>query len=112
MRLSLFTMPFGWVMPSASAALFLVGAGFVGGVGQILLTSAYRYGDASVVAPFEYASMLFAVAIGFVFFGEVPTAQMLMGAALVIAAGVLIILRERYLQIQRGKARRYVTPNG
>lgn len=110
--LSLLTLPFGWVVPSWHVAGYLVGAGLVGGCGQILLTSSYRYADASVIAPFEYASMLFAVGIGYVFFHEVPTLGMLAGAALVIAAGVLIILRERYLRIQRGMGRRHVTKYG
>lgn len=110
--LSLLTLPFGWAVPSMGGAAFLVGAGLVGGVGQILLTSSYRYADASVIAPFEYTSMLFALVIGLVIFDEVPTLGMLGGAALVIAAGVLIILRERYLRIQRGKGRRHVTKYG
>lgn len=110
--LSLLTLPFGWAVPSLKAAAFLVGAGLVGGIGQILLTSAYRYADASIVAPFEYASMVFALIIGLLIFDEVPTLPMLGGAALVIAAGVLVILRERYLRIQRGKARRHVTKYG
>ena len=110
--LSLLTLPFGWAIPSPRAAGFLVAAGLVGGAGQILLTSAYRYADASIIAPFEYASMLFAVAIGYLVFEEVPTTSMLVGAAVVISAGVLIILRERYLHIRRGKARRIVTKYG
>ena len=110
--LSLLTVPFGWVVPSPAAAGFLIGAGLLGGIRQILLTSAYRYGDASVIAPFEYASMLFAIAIGYAVFEEVPTLGMLAGSALVIAAGVMIILRERYLRIQRGKGRRHVTKYG
>ena len=110
--LSLLTIPFGWVVPSTSALVYLVGAGLIGGTGQIMLTSAYRHADASIVAPFEYSSMLFAVAIGYIFFAEVPTLGMLVGAAIVISAGVLIILRERYLHIQRGKGRRHVTKYG
>ncbi len=110
--LSLATLPFGWVVPSVFAAACLIGAGFVGGLGQILLTSAYRFGDASIVAPFEYSSMLFAVAIGYMLFDEVPTATMLIGASIVIAAGVMIILREQYLKIQRGKGRQHVTKYG
>lgn len=110
--LSLATVPFGWQVPSPFGALCLLGAGVVGGVGQILLTSAYRYADAGIVAPFEYASMLFAVAIGYAFFGEVPTPAMLVGAAIVILAGMLIILRERQLRIRRGKARRHVSKYG
>ena len=107
--LALFTLPFGWVVPSTTATLLLVGSGLIGGVGQVLVTSAYRYADASVIAPFEYASMLFAVAIGYVFFSEVPTLGMMAGATLVIAAGVLVILRERYLRIQSEKGRSHVT---
>lgn len=110
--LSLLTIPFSWAVPSPKAAMFLVCSGLVGGVGQILLTSAYRYSDASIIAPFEYASMLFAVAIGYLIFEEVPTLGMLVGAALVIAAGLLIILRERYLRIRRGKGRKHVTKYG
>ena len=110
--LSLLSAPFGWVTPSWQTLGFLLGAGLVGGTGQILLTSSYRYGDASIIAPFEYSSMLFAIVIGLIFFDEVPTLQMLVGASIVIAAGVLIILRERYLRIQRGKARKVVTKYG
>lgn len=110
--LSLLTLPFGWTVPSGRTAAFLVGAGLLGGAGQILLTSSYRYADASIVAPFEYASMIFAVAIGYFVFREVPTLQILAGAAIVIAAGVLIILRERYLHIKRGKSRNVVTKYG
>ena len=110
--LSLLTAPFGWVWPSAGVAAALIAAGFFGGVGQILLTTAYRYGDASIVAPFEYASILFAVGIGLVWFDEVPTTDMLFGAAIVIAAGVLIIFRERQLKLRRGRARQVVTKDG
>ncbi|MFN7052060.1 MAG: DMT family transporter, partial [Gemmobacter sp.] len=82
--LSLLTLPYGWALPTASEAALLVLAGLMGGVGQILLTSSYREADASVIAPFDYASMLFALVIGYTVFGEVPTLTMLAGAALVI----------------------------
>ena len=110
--LSLASLPFGWVIPSPSVVAFLVGAGLVGGLGQIFGTNAYRFGDAGIVAPFDYASILFAVAIGYVAFGETPTWSMILGSVIVIAAGVLIILRERYLRLQRGKARQHVTKYG
>ena len=109
---SLLTLPFGWVMPSPWEATLLILAGLVGGLGQILLTSAYRFADASVVAPFDYASMLFALAIGFVIFDEVPTGPMLAGAGVVIFAGVVIILREHRLGLKRGRARKNMTPQG
>jgi drug/metabolite transporter (DMT)-like permease len=110
--LSLLTLPFGWVLPTAGEAALLILAGLCGGVGQILLTSSYRFADASVVAPFEYASMLFAIAIGYIFFDETPTLIMLAGASLVILAGVLIIWRERRLGLERAAQRKAMTPQG
>ncbi len=110
--LSLITVPFGWVMPTPFELSMLVGAGLVGGVGQIFLTSSYRYADASVVAPFEYASILFAIGIGFFVFDEVPTLVMLVGIALIVAAGILIIWRERRLGLERAKGRKVMTPQG
>jgi drug/metabolite transporter (DMT)-like permease len=110
--LSLVTLPFGWVVPAPREAALLVGAGLLGGLGQILLTSSYRHADASVVAPFEYVSMLFALLFGYVFFAEVPTLTMLMGAALVVTAGILIIWRERRLGLERARQRKSMTPQG
>lgn len=104
--LALFTLPWGWVMPSWPVALMLVTAGLLGGVGQIFLTSSYRYADASLVAPFDYTSMLLALVIGYFIFDEVPTGTMLIGAGIVIAAGVLIIWRERKLGLQRAQQRK------
>jgi len=95
--LSLLTLPFGWVMPSGIEWIFLVGAGLFGGLGQILLTAGYRFADASTLAPFTYISMIWALAIGYFVFGESPTWPMLGGAALVIVAGIGIVLRERQL---------------
>jgi len=110
--LSLLTLPFGWVLPTSGEFGLLVGAGLLGGTAQIFLTSAYRFADASVVAPFDYASMIFALGIGYFAFGEVPTQRMLFGALLVISAGVLIIWREHLLGLERTKARKGITPQG
>lgn len=110
--LSLVTLPFGWVWPTPGEAALLVAAGLLGGLGQILLTSSYREADASLVAPFDYASMLFALGIGYVVFAEVPTLTMLGGAALIVLAGILIIWRERKLGLERARQRKAMTPQG
>ena len=110
--LSLLTLPFGWVIPTWEQAALLIAAGLIGGVAQIMLTSCYRFAPASVVAPFDYVAMLFAIVIGYVWFSEIPTTQMLVGAAIVISAGILIIWRERQLGLERGKARPGITPQG
>ena len=110
--LSLLTVPFGWVVPTPMETATLVAAGLLGGVGQILLTSSYREADASVVAPFDYASMIFALLIGYFVFAEVPSWTMLGGAALVVLAGILIIWRERKLGLERARRRKAMSPQG
>jgi len=109
---SLFTIPFGWPVPSASQATVLVSAGLLGGIGQILLTESYRHGDTSTIAPFEYTSILFGLVIGYFLFDEVPTPVMLAGVAIVIAAGLFIIFREHQLGLERARSRKVVTPQG
>ena len=110
--MALATLPFGWVVPTTQTAVILVLVGIIGGFGQIFLTASYRDADASLVAPFDYASILFALAIGYWVFDEVPTVTMLTGAALVIFAGVLIIWRERQLGLERTRQRKAMTPQG
>lgn len=110
--LALLSLPWGWVVPTPREAAILVSCGLLGGVGQILLTSAYREADASLVAPFDYASMLFALAIGYWVFAEVPTRTTLAGAALIVVAGVAIIWRERRLGLERARQRKAMTPQG
>ncbi len=116
--LALLTIPLGvvfpdqaWVMPDADTALILMMVGLAGGVGQILLTQSYRYADASTIAPFDYANMIWAVILGYVLFDEVPVWQVLVGAAIVIAAGIFVIFREHRLGLDRTRARRASTPS-
>ena len=104
--LSLLTLPWGWAWPTPGAWVMLVMAGLLGGIGQIFLTSSYRFADASLVAPFDYTSMILALIVGYVVFDEVPTLTMIVGAAIVIAAGVMIILRERHLGLKRARQRK------
>ncbi|SPJ23246.1 DMT family transporter [Palleronia abyssalis] len=94
---SLLTLPFGWVWPTPQEALLLAACGVFGAIGQVLLTMSYKYADASDLAPFSYISMLWAVMIGFVWFGEIPRPATFAGAALIIASGVVIVWRERRL---------------
>ncbi len=109
---SLLSLPFGWTWPGMSAAVMLIASGLVGGVAQIFLTSSYKHAEAALLAPFDYASILFAILFGYVFFDEVPTQMVLAGSAIVMAAGGLIIWRERQLGLKRGKARPGMTPQG
>ena len=110
--LSLFSIPFGWVWPDRLDIALLIGAGLVGGVAQILVTSSYRFGAASMLAPFDYSSMIFAILIGWLVFAELPTLIMLIGSALVIAGGILILWRERQLGKGHQRARSVTDPKG
>ncbi len=98
MAISLLSVPFGWVWPTTPEWVFLVGAGVLGGSGQILLTSSYRFADAGVLAPFTYSAMLWSLLIGYFVFNEAPTVMMLAGATLVIFSGVVIAWREHQLK--------------
>ena len=108
--LSLLSLPFGWVIPTAFDAGLLISAGLVGGVAQILVTASYRFGGASMLAPFDYSSLIFAAIIGYFVFAEVPMLNMIAGAALVVLGGILIIWRERQLGVDRRKARQVTDP--
>lgn len=108
--LSLATLPFGWVMPDTQTLLLLISAGLVGGVAQILVTSSYRFGPASMLAPYDYTSMIFAILFGYFLFSELPTLVMLFGATLVVSGNVLVIWRESRLGLDRRKARSVSDP--
>ena len=110
--LSFVTIPFGWALPTGTEAALLIGAGLLGGVGQIFLTESYRHAETGVIAPFEYVSMILSLAFGYLIFGEAPTIGMLAGAVLIVAAGLFIIWRERRLGIARAAARKVMTPQG
>ena len=78
---------------------------------QILLTESYRHADVSAIAPFEYTSILLGTVIAYLLFGDVPTATMLIGTAIVVGAGIFIIYRENRLGLERRLARKANTPN-
>jgi drug/metabolite transporter (DMT)-like permease len=100
----LLSIPFGWGQISAWQATFLVSSGFCGGVAQILMTEAYRHAEPSTVAPFEYISIILAMIVGYLAFGDRPTIHIVVGGAIVIGAGIFIVWRERQLGIERRKA--------
>ena len=92
-----------WRTPTPHEATLLILAGICGGIGQILITSSYRFADASVVVSFEYTTLVWAVAIGFLVFGDVPQPIVFLGALVVVASGLYVIFRER--QISRNARR-------
>ena len=97
----LVTLPFGWDMPGGRDLAALIGIGICGGLGHIVLTESYRFAPASLVAPFDYTSMLWALVLGYLAFGEFPTALGFLGAAIIAGAGLFVIWRERQLAAER-----------
>lgn len=95
--IAVITALFGWNMPTWEQALVLIFTGLAGGVGQLFLSFSYRFSEASALAPFDYAAMIWAVVLGYSLFGELPAPQVWLGGAIVIAAGLLILWRERRL---------------
>jgi drug/metabolite transporter (DMT)-like permease len=99
----LLTLPFGWIMPSPWELFLLVSIGVLGGVAHLILTESYRFAPASVIAPFDYTAIIFAFLIGYAVFGEVPTFVVIVGAAIVVAAGLFVLWRERQLGLRRAR---------
>lgn len=94
-----------WVAPDFGGFLGLALLGALGGLGQIFMTQSYRYADASIIACFDYTSMIFAAALSLVVFDVAPSARILAGAAIVAAAGLFVIWRERRLGVISAKTR-------
>lgn len=84
----------GWPMLTAEQWVLISVAALFGVFGQLLMTMSYRYAEASTLAPLDYTNLLFAVALGYYVFAEVPHWSMWIGAPLVIAAGLIIVWRE------------------
>lgn len=95
------TLPFAWTTPSGGELVLLVTLGILGGVGQLLMTNSYRFAEASTLANFDYAAMIWAIALGWLFFGELPAPAVYIGAAIVIGSGLFIVWRERQLGLKR-----------
>jgi len=88
-------------VPLSFAQIFwLVMCGLVGGMGQLFMTYSYRYAEPSLLASFDYISMVWATLLGYFVFAEVPAAMVFAGAGVVIAAGLFIAWREHHLRVE------------
>lgn len=84
-----------WVWPAPGDFLLMGACGFVAAAGMSLLTAAYRVAEANVVTPFEYTGLLWTPLWGYVFWSEVPAVTTVIGAALIVVAGLWTILARR-----------------
>jgi drug/metabolite transporter (DMT)-like permease len=97
------TLPFAWHSPTARELTALIALGILGGLAHIFLTESYRFAAASVVAPFDYSAILWALLLGYWLFGELPDTLVYVGASIVAGAGLYVIWRERQLGLQRAR---------
>jgi drug/metabolite transporter (DMT)-like permease len=95
------TLPFAWYSPTKLELAGLISLGLLGGLAHIFLTESYRHAAASVVAPFDYTAMLWALLLGYYVFGELPQPLVYAGAVIVAGAGLFVIWRERQLGMKR-----------
>jgi drug/metabolite transporter (DMT)-like permease len=87
----------GWRPVLASDWGWLVGIGVTGALGQMWLTDAFRRAPPSVVGPFEYTAILWAFAIDWIFWSASPSLSLIIGACIVVASGIVVIVDEHRL---------------
>ena len=97
------TLPFDWHTPTTSELIGLIVLGVLGGIAQIFMTESFRFAPASVIAPFDYTTMLWALLIGYWVFGELPAPLVYVGCVIVSGAGLFVIWRERQLGLGRDR---------
>ncbi len=88
-------VPFVWVQPSWHDIFFGIVIGVASTAGQWIVVLAFRYANASVLAPFSYVQLLWVSLLGFMIFGEVPDVWTITGAAIIVASGLYTAHRER-----------------
>jgi drug/metabolite transporter (DMT)-like permease len=93
-------VPFVWVAPSWHDILFGIFIGVASTAGQWIVVLAFRYADASVLAPFSYTQLLWVSILGFVIFGELPDIWTVTGAVFIVGSGLYTAHRERLRRSQ------------
>jgi drug/metabolite transporter (DMT)-like permease len=93
-------VPFVWVAPSWHDILFGILIGLTSTLGQWIVVLAFRYADASVLAPFSYTQLLWVSILGFVIFGELPDIWTVTGAVFIVGSGLYTAHRERIRRSQ------------
>ena len=89
--------PFGWVTPSLGSLGLFAAAGCISVGALLCVNRSLKLAPASVVVPYQYSMIVWAVAFGYVVFGDVPEPATIIGAAIIIGAGIYIFLREQKL---------------
>ena len=99
--LALFTLPFGWRLPTAGDTALFAAAGFLLGIAYYLWIQAFRFSEVTVVMPFKYTMVIWAAALGYLVWGDLPDRFVVAGAALIVASGLYILHRETSRRLRR-----------
>ena len=94
--------PFGWIAPSPGSLGLFAAAGCISVCALLCGNRSLKLAPASLVVPYQYSMIIWAVMFGYLVFGDVPSAATILGAAVIIGAGFYIFLRER--ELGRGEA--------
>ncbi len=89
------TIPFAWVTPNLIDFSLLCLLGFVATSAHFLMNSAVSIAPSAVVAPFQYTSIVWAILLGYLIWGDFPLPQALAGAGLIVASGLFVLYREQ-----------------
>jgi drug/metabolite transporter (DMT)-like permease len=89
--------PFGWVVPGVGSLGLFAAAGCISVSALLCVNRSLKLAPASVVVPYQYSMIIWAVMFGYVVFGDVPSSATVAGAAIIVGAGLYIFLRERRL---------------
>lgn len=84
-----------WLPLRADDAWVIAGVGIAGFLGQVAITEAFRWGEASVVAPFEYSALAWGLALDLLVWGVLPDGWTFVGAGIIVASGLYLVRRER-----------------
>lgn len=94
LSVSALAMPFVWVTPSWPAILVIAICGPIAAAGHYYIAESYRAAPASVVAPFDYTALVWAVLFGWLIWGELPGPSIVAGVVLVVGGGLYVLHRE------------------
>tara|TARA_B110000263_G_scaffold5206_1_gene4436 strand:+ start:37 stop:855 length:819 start_codon:yes stop_codon:yes gene_type:complete len=95
---SLFTIPFGWIMPDVKDLFLLCMIGFLGGTANLWLSQSFKLSEVSLVSPLKYLALVFGIIFGYLIWDEIPSHKTLFGALLVIISSLIILRREIYFK--------------
>jgi S-adenosylmethionine uptake transporter len=87
--------PLSWVALGWFDGALLTLLGFVAMIAYLCMNKALSLAEASVVVPYQYSTIFWAILLGYIFFGDIPSVPMLIGAGIIIAAGIYIFIREQ-----------------